>query len=64
MKGSIKAVVIFPVALGAALGLSHRALSGWKYATALEWALFLSLMAGVWVPVILWPYLRRTHEDR
>lgn len=64
MKRSIQAVVLFPLVLGVALGLAHRALAGWKYATALEWALFLTLMAGVWVPAILMPYLRRARDDR
>jgi hypothetical protein len=64
MKAGIKAVVLFPLVLGVTLGLAHRGLSGWKYATALEWALFLTLMAGVWVPAILLPYVRRAREDR
>ena len=64
MKAGIKAVVLFPLVLGVALGLAHRALAGWKYATALEWAVFLTLMAGIWIPVIFLPYLRRTREDR
>lgn len=63
MKESIKAVVLFPLVLGVALGFGHRVVAGWKYATALEWALFLTLMAGVWVPAILLPYLRRTRDD-
>jgi uncharacterized membrane protein len=64
MKESIKAIVLFPLVLGVTLALIHRALGGWKYAAALEWVLFLGLMAGVWVPVILLPYVRRTGDDR
>jgi hypothetical protein len=64
MKEGIKAIVLFPLALGAALALVHRALDGWKYAAALGWVLFLGLMAAVWIPAILLPYLRRRREGR
>lgn len=64
MRKATMTVVLFPLLLGVALGLGHRALAGWKYATALEWALFLTLMAGVWIPAIFLPYLRRSREDR
>ncbi len=64
MKEGIKTIVLFPLVLGVVLAVVHRALDEWKYATALEWVLFLALMAGVWVPVILLPYLRRTRADR
>ena len=63
MKEIMKTVVLFPLILGLALAVVHKALADWKYASALVWVVFLVLMAGVWVPLILLPHLRRTQDD-
>jgi hypothetical protein len=59
VKELVKPIFLFPSTLGVVLAVLHRAIAGWKYANVLVWVLFLSLMAAVWVPVILLPALRR-----
>lgn len=55
----MKTIVLFPTALAVVLAVVHRMLGDWKFAGVVVWLLFLSLMAAVWVPVILLPHVRR-----